>query len=97
MVMVMMMTRRIGQAATDQMHAVCHALPCRVVLCWLELRFPAGLLSRDHADWSASSDPSSLLWFNTTDVDSYQHLTCSCLGIQVSQDAVAAGYRGVPF
>ncbi len=24
-------------------------------------------------------------------------LTCSCLGLQVSQDAVAAGYRSVPF
>ena len=61
MVMVMMMTRRIGQAATDQMHAVCHALPCHAVLCWLELRFPAGLLGRDHTDCSASSDPSSLV------------------------------------
>ena len=94
MMMVMMMTCRIGQAATDQMHAMCHALPCHAVLCWLELRFAAGLLSRDHTDWSASLDPQAC-WFNTTDVESVP--TWSCLGIQVSQDAVAAGYRGVPF
>ncbi len=61
MMVMAMMTCRIGQATTDQMHAMCHAMPFHAVLCWVELRFPAGLSSCDHADWSVSSDPTSLL------------------------------------
>lgn len=36
-------------------------------------------------------------WFNTAGMESVLSLTDSCLGMQVSQDAVAAGYRSVPF